>query len=513
MINLSAYLLEHRTRASYVELKDSFVIEVLGQDSESFLSNQLTTNVLNQKISSFKESAIVDEKGKLVSSFFLAKSSSEKYFIIAKKYIQDELLKRLNKFLISEDVEFNLASRTVFIKINDFSNIKDDFDGSYCGLPAKIGFSKPNLELLDDSSHALLKFASGFVEMGVHAKHGELITNTYLAESAIDFKKGCYPGQETISKIVNNRGAALFPVALIGDNLIGAEELVIENKKIGKIIQHLQVGDTYFYYAMLNRENRIEGKSLEIEGSDYLVKNFPLINQSLDKMSEEIFDEAVRLFQVDESEKSKRYLRYLIDLNPGYADAYESLGVILGREKKFEDAIEVMKTLAQVDKTSVMAQTNLSMYYMQLGDKETAEMHKAEATLKQFEQFGIEADKRDQKSKVEAQQKADKEKRESMFHQVLEIDPEDALANFGLGELENERENYQKASEHLKKAISADPKYSVAYLALAKSQMNLNQNELAKETLVSGIEIASKLGDLMPANEMQSILNRISKPQ
>jgi len=136
-------------------------------------------------------------------------------------------------------------------------------------------------------------------------------------------------------------------------------------------------------------------------------------------------------------------------------------------------------------------------------------MHKAEATLKQFEQFGVEADKRDQKEKVLAQEKADKEKRESMFHQVLEIDPEDALANFGLGELEIERENFEKAQDHLKKAIIADQKYSVAYLALAKAQLNLKQDQLAKATLNKGIEIASKLGDLMPANEMQSLLNKL----
>jgi folate-binding protein YgfZ len=509
MLKLSSILFNQRTSPSFIQLNDYIRIEIRGEDAESFLSNQLTTNIINQKPNFFKESAIVDEKGRLVSSFFVCKESSNAFYIIVKKYIESELLARLNKFLISEDVEFETTAPSIFIEINNFISNENEFLGNYCSLPSKIVFNIPSSNELDLASHELLKLSSGFVEMGLHAKSGELITNTYLTESAIDFNKGCYPGQETVSKIVNNRGAAYYPVALIGNKEIQDIDVISGDKKIGNIVEKIEVEGEFLHYALLNRENRIEGKKLNIEGTQYLVKNFPLFDSSIDARSEEIFDEAVRLFQVDENERSKELLRYLININPSYADAYESLGVMLGRERKFEDAIEVMKKLADVDKTSVMAQTNLSMYYMQLGDKETAEMHKAEATLKQFEQFGVEADKRDQKEKVLAQEKADKEKRESMFHQVLEIDPEDALANFGLGELEIERENFEKAQDHLQKAIIADQKYSVAYLALAKAQLNLKQDQLAKATLNKGIEIASKLGDLMPANEMQSLLNKL----
>ena len=55
-----------------------------------------------------------------------------------------------------------------------------------------------------------------------------------------------------------------------------------------------------------------------------------------------------------------------------------------------------------------------------------------------------------------------------MFLQVLEIDPEDALANTGLGEIWLARENVEKAKNYLEKAVlssesSAD---SFTYLAL-----------------------------------------------
>ena len=183
--------------------------------------------------------------------------------------------------------------------------------------------------------------------------------------------------------------------------------------------------------------------------------------------------------------------------------------MIYGRNREFEKAIEVMKKLSEVDPSSVMAHTNLSMYYMQLGDKETAEKHKAEATFKQFEVLGTEAQKKKAEEEAQKKAKADKEKRKEMFLQVLEIDDEDALANFGMGELLLEKNDFEHSAKHLEIAIKTDKKYSVAYLALAKSYIGLKEVEKAKTVLDEGIEIAVNNGDLMPANEMQSILNNL----
>ncbi|MEX0797995.1 MAG: tetratricopeptide repeat protein, partial [Bacteriovoracaceae bacterium] len=101
------------------------------------------------------------------------------------------------------------------------------------------------------------------------------------------------------------------------------------------------------------------------------------------------------------------------------------------------------------------------------------------------------------------------EKRESMFRQVLEIDPEDTLANYGLGEIEYLKENYAKSIAHLQTAISSQKNYSVAWLQLAKSFIALRREEEAKATLQEGIAIAGKNGDLMPANEMQRLLSEL----
>ena len=96
-----------------------------------------------------------------------------------------------------------------------------------------------------------------------------------------------------------------------------------------------------------------------------------------------------------------------------------------------------------------------------------------------------------------------------MFKQVLEIDLEDTLANYGMGSIEVERKNWKEAQDYLEKVIQVDSLYSVAYLALGKAYQGLGLKDQARQTWQKGIEIAARKGDLMPANQMQLELSNL----
>jgi len=78
------------------------------------------------------------------------------------------------------------------------------------------------------------------------------------------------------------------------------------------------------------------------------------------------------------------------------------------------------------------AHTNLSIYYMQQGRIEDAELEKGEATAIQFEKLIEEKQAEKARAKQASQQHEDRERQVEMFHKVLEIDPVDQVANFGL---------------------------------------------------------------------------------
>ena len=58
--------------------------------------------------------------------------------------------------------------------------------------------------------------------------------------------------------------------------------------------------------------------------------------------------------------------------------------------------------------------------------------------------------------------------------------------------------------------MSEDDKYSMAYLLLGKNLELLNNATEAREVYKKGIQVASAKGELMPANEMQARLMKLS---
>jgi tetratricopeptide (TPR) repeat protein len=109
-----------------------------------------------------------------------------------------------------------------------------------------------------------------------------------------------------------------------------------------------------------------------------------------EERSQTMLDEALELFahakNPQELDPAIELLRKALKENPRNEDAYESLGVMLAKQEKYQEAIQVMHTLEMINPQNQMAQMNLSIFYMKIGDKETAEEHKAKGTVLQFEE-------------------------------------------------------------------------------------------------------------------------------
>ncbi len=107
-----------------------------------------------------------------------------------------------------------------------------------------------------------------------------------------------------------------------------------------------------------------------------------------EERSQTYLDEALDVFAKSESpselDAAIELLRKALKENPRNEDAMESLGVMLAKQGKYQEAIMVMHQLEMTNPENIMAQTNLSIFYMKIGDKETAEEHKAKGTVLQF---------------------------------------------------------------------------------------------------------------------------------
>jgi folate-binding protein YgfZ len=503
-----------RFNSTQIELTDWSLLEVTGSDREAFFQGQVTNDLSLLANQEAQVTARLNRTGKLQSFFIIAKLA-KKLLIMCQKSLVENIIQDFSKFIIMDDVELKPMDEKVFIHFNPFLAGNDSylFKLNFFGINAGVS-TQPfhDVSKTDEQELEEVRFLNGFPLWNKDINETQFINDTFLNEIAISYKKGCFLGQETVAKIENNRGAAYFPVLLkLNQNdKVSAVDFFIEDKKAGKISYQK---DNYLQ-ATLFRDFRIEGKKLTITSDsknyEVTVHYLPFFkNQNRMDVASELYHLGVDEFQKNNIDMAMEYMKRAIDFNPEYSDAYESIGVILGRKEQYQEAIEWMDKLLLVKNSSVLAHTNKSLFLMKMGKIEEAEAEKGLATVKSFSMYGEEAKL---KKAIEAEKKKKEEdifRREKMFQQVLEIDEDDTVALYGMGDVAFYKENFKEAVNYLEKVVILDDKYSAAYLLLGKSLEASGNLERAMQVYKKGIDVASKRGDMMPANDMQSRLNQL----
>jgi folate-binding protein YgfZ len=408
-----------------------------------------------------------------------------------------------------EDITVELLDIPLSLEVGPLSssnNSKSFFKTSWCNEDAFFILEDVSLNssLLNELEESRYLLSTGWPSLGKTLSGDELVNETRLNELAVDYKKGCFLGQETAAKIESRRGAAKYPSLV---ELLSGESF--EHPSFKRVWGDFETDGKRYALIQLPREERVHNKVLELENRKYKVYALDQSISSKYDRAETLFLNAVEFFQKREDQKALELLDRAIRIDPSYADAYESKGAILGQMDKFNEAISVMDELLKVDEHSVMAHTNKSLFYMKIGEIEKAEDEKSLATVASFQRLGEEAKVKKQIAAEEEKQISEMNRRESMFKQVLEMDEKDAIANYGMADILFYRKEFKKSYDHLIVVLEENEKYSTAYTLLGKVCEELALKEKAIETYEKGISIASVQGDMMPANEMQSRLNQL----
>jgi len=86
-----------------------------------------------------------------------------------------------------------------------------------------------------------------------------------------------------------------------------------------------------------------------------------------------------------------------------------------------------------------------------------------------------------------------------------------ALLRYSLGNEYLKLQNHDKAIEHLRTAVTLDPKYSAAWKLVAKALADAGRKDEAIKAYEEGIRVAETKGDLQAAKEMTVFLRRLQK--
>ena len=247
-------------------LKDRGIISVLGKDSKEFLQNIITNdiNIVNKDNSIF--SGIFTPQGKYLYEFFIVKSNNG-YFLDCSEEFVGELKVFLEKYKLNSDVEIKDISGEYVVGIisnEKFEEIKKEENKTtqtiiYRSSPffqdprsKKLGSRVlSNLEKLYLTIKKLsLKIEDGSDyfnnahEAGIPIKNLKKLQNNLFGLeanfeelSAIDFKKGCYIGQENTArmKLKNKLRKKLLPI-VSKENLKIGSEITLNGNQIGKLL-------------------------------------------------------------------------------------------------------------------------------------------------------------------------------------------------------------------------------------------------------------------------------------
>ena len=553
-----------REHCGFFPLDSWNLVRASGKDIFTYFQTQTTNDILQLAMGQGQDSAIVDRQARLIASFSIHRNGEYSVVFLIESALKEKFLKHIDTYLFREDVKIeplnhrllalqgpksamileNLVQEcqlpekqnsieTFNYQGNEVLAINKSLTGEegyiLAGDPSLIkkwvaGFEKTDDALspapVSPDTFEVLRIEAGIPLFNRDMDEKNILPETGLEHSSVNYNKGCYIGQEVIARIKTYGAPSVALMGLIfeGETLPSRDGVIkLNNKKIGTVKSTAfspSLGKN-IALAYLQKEHRSPDVEMEVIINDqpFKIKTslLPFYQpQTRKDHSKRLMDQALKIYKDEEDlEKPIGLLREAIALDPKHANAYEALGVFLSQQGKLDEAIALMKRLVEIDPSEIMAHSNLSVYYMKQGRIEEAELEKGEATAIEFERLVAQnLDKKKQEKKAAADKK-ERERMVEMFEQVLEIDPVDQVANFGLGSIYLETGQYEKALPPLRIVIKENKDYSAAYLLLGKNLENLARKEEAIEVYHQGIAAASKKGDLMPLKDMQNRLNQL----
>ncbi len=246
--------------------EDRGILYINGQDVKEFLQNLITNNIekVTDEMSCF--AALLTPQGKYLFDFLIVKHKTG-YFLDCEKSNINELFKQLTLYKLRSKVEIlNLSNEFVvagmsYKKFLTFANSKD-IEGSTIKYLEDPIFLDPRLKKLGARliinleklylSLKKLDLKTAKVEDYYNLSHKlgiSQIDNLNLQNkifgiecnfeelNGIDFKKGCYVGQENTAriKLKNKLNKKLFAIKIIEGNIIN-DEIFLKDKQIGKFL-------------------------------------------------------------------------------------------------------------------------------------------------------------------------------------------------------------------------------------------------------------------------------------
>jgi len=250
-----------------ITLEDRGFIQINGPEAKDFLQNIVTNDIEKVTNNSTVFSSILTPQGKYLFEFFVLKFK-DSYLLECEKKSSAEIIKLLNFYKLRSKVDFvDLSEKYVaaVVSLEKFkemngSDLSKGSTTSYQEDPVyidprndKLGakiisklenihltIKKLNLKITDKKNYYNKSFELGIPQIDLNKLKDKIfgIENNLDELNGIDFKKGCYIGQENTSRIKlrNKLRRRILPVQKITGEISENDIIKYKDSEVGKIL-------------------------------------------------------------------------------------------------------------------------------------------------------------------------------------------------------------------------------------------------------------------------------------
>ena len=247
-------------------LENRGLISISGEDAKEYLQNIITNDINKVSKSRSVFTALLSPQGKYLFDFFVIKNGNG-YLLDCDGNSTKDLISNLSKYIIRSKVEIKDLSSNYVIGVINFENFKmiqkelgkqettleyrespifvdprDSDLGARIVSPLEklyLTIKKLNLKIVENKSYVKKAFLKGIPIEGLNNLQNQLfgLEINFEKFNAIDFKKGCYVGQENTArmKLKNKIRRKLMSLKTEKNIKIG-DEIKFKDFVIGRVL-------------------------------------------------------------------------------------------------------------------------------------------------------------------------------------------------------------------------------------------------------------------------------------
>ena len=247
-------------------LEDRGLILAEGFETKDFLQNIVSNNIEKVNKSNSIFSGIFTPQGKYLYEFFIIKNKKG-YLLDCDIEFKDDLIKHLIKYKLRSKIEIKdlssshvigVVSEEKFLDIQNEINSKEKtviyrdspffLDPRNTLLGARVlsnleklhlTIKKLNLKIVEKSNYLKKAHTQGIPNQGIKKLQNNLfgLESNFEELNGVDFKKGCYVGQENTArmKLKNKLRRRLLPI-ISKNTLKASDEIKYKESVVGKIL-------------------------------------------------------------------------------------------------------------------------------------------------------------------------------------------------------------------------------------------------------------------------------------